>query len=193
VSHPDIVTLLATKDTNGCKYYHSNNDDCCQDTSGDTNHCCSANSEDASLSITIANTAVVNSGARNLLQIATFSGASGVGIGAKCHIAVGNVWSNQWVLSAVINRIFASLEGVALVAGARISVVTSDVGVDTAGVIVASVFGASIVVIAVQSDIEVNVFASASWIAVIVGAIVAIVASHSIVFACSSGQVARID
>lgn len=150
VSHPDIVTFLSTEDTNCSKNNNSNNDDCCQDTSGDTNHCSSANTEQASLSVTIANTAVIDSGARNLLQIATSSCSGGIGIGAKSNVTVGDVRSNQSILSTVIDRISASDDRIALIASARISVVASDVGVHTSSGVLARISGASIVVIAVQ-------------------------------------------
>jgi hypothetical protein len=193
VSHPDIVTLLATEDTNHSKNHNGNDDDCCQNTSGDTNNSRSADTEQASLSVTIANTAIVDSRARNLLQIATSSGTSGVGIGTEGNVAVGDVRSDQSVLAAIVDGISASLDGIALVAGAWISVVASDVGVDATGLIVASVSGASVVVIAVQRNIEGNVDATASWVAIIVSASVVVVASHSSVCASGGGSVASVD
>jgi len=193
VSHPDVVTLLATEDTNGCENHNSNNDDCCQNTSRDTNYCSSADSKEASLSITIANTAIVNSGARNLFQIASSSGSSGVGIGTESNVAVGDVRSDEGILSAVIDGISASLDGVALVAGARISVIASDVGVHASGLVVASVLGASVVVIAVQCDVEVDVHATSSWVAVVVSASIVVIASHWSVVASGRGRDANVS
>jgi len=71
VVQPDVVSLLSTKNSESGTNNDGRNDNDCQQTSRDTNDLSSAQSKDARLSITIANLALIDGGAWNLVDKAS--------------------------------------------------------------------------------------------------------------------------
>jgi hypothetical protein len=187
VVQPDIVSLLSSKDTNCSTDDDAGNDDHCEETSRDTHYRVGADLRAAGI-ISITDTTAINSGSRNLLQIASspFRRAEG-------NIAVSNKRGHLRILSTILEWGLATKDRVAEIISAGISIVTDDSCVDTSSGWIAAVVGADIVVVTIEGDVEWKVSASILRITEVVGACIDVIAVNWSVFAGTSSGVAGIN
>jgi len=189
VIQPDIITLLSTKDSESSANDNTGDNDNCQETSRNTNNSSSAQSKDARLSVSIADLAVVDLSAWNLVHKASVSFCC-----AEGNITVSLVLINGGGKDgrAISDWEDTSKVVIANIVGARISVSAGNVVVSASNGAIAKIVGANVVVIALHSSISDNVVATGLRIAKIVSAQIVVIAVHWNVLASSCYWIARV-
>jgi hypothetical protein len=142
---------------------------------------------DSASIVSVANTAVINLGIREWVQIASTSGliAQSLVAGSQQSLDSGN-------RETVHGRISASENGIANISSASQSIEASNVCTNTSNLGIASIVGTSIVIIAV-SGVEWNVVASSLGITEVLGASILVIANSSGVHAFSGSNIAGIN
>jgi hypothetical protein len=165
ISHPNVVSLLSTKDTKSNTNSNSSNDDHSQNTGRKTGNSSSRESFSTSGSITITNTTFIQISARNGFQVAT-----------RDWVALSNRTVTRG--RAFYWYIGTTNKGGTSIIGAQVTIITGDRSMHTSSGWVATVNSAVVLVITVYCDDKRLKLAAINRITRVMSACIVVIASR---------------
>jgi hypothetical protein len=186
VFQPDVISLLSSKDSECSAYDHSGNNDCGQNSSGDTDSS-SGRDVKAGLAITITHSARVHSGSWDLFEITSGS------VRAEGNVTISDEIGKGRIFRTILLFILASQDTVATLSGAWVVIIAGDVVVLASSKTGhAGVVGTDIEVVTIDRGVVWRVSASSGGVAEIVSATISVGAVDQNISALSSAVIAEL-